>query len=133
MTMRKLNYDNSFRSEYTFLLDKSYEKNMSQSRKERLEHQLTTELSPDFLSVEDESHHHHVPEGAQTHFKVIAVSSKFIDLGRVARHRLVNHLLYKEFDLGLHALSLHLYTADEWTSKGKSVSNSPACKDGYKN
>lgn len=103
------------------------------SRKERIEEKLTTELSPGFLSVEDESRNHHVPEGAQTHFKVIAVSAKFMELNRVARHRLVNHLLGNEFELGLHALSLHLYTAEEWVHKNKSVLDSPACKDGYKN
>ncbi|MCL9682698.1 BolA family protein [Legionella maioricensis] len=103
------------------------------SRKERIEQKLTTELLPTFLSVEDESRNHHVPEGAQTHFKVIAVSAQFMELSRVARHRLVNHLLSNEFELGLHALSLHLYTSEEWAQKNKSVLNSPACKDGYKN
>ncbi len=103
------------------------------SRKERLEQQLTQELSPSFLSVEDESRNHHVPEGAQTHFKVIAVSEQFTELSRVARHRLVNHLLHNEFEQGLHALSLHLFSAEEWIQKNKSVLNSPACKDGYKN
>lgn len=112
-------------------VDKTSERPMS--RKERIKQQLTIELSPVFLSVEDESGNHHVPEGAQTHFKVIAVSLKFTELSRVARHRLVNHLLSKEFNLGLHALSLHLYTAEEWIIKNKSVLNSPNCKDGYKN
>ncbi|CEG57521.1 BolA family protein [Legionella fallonii] len=103
------------------------------SRKERIEQQLLEELTPTFLNVEDESNNHHVPEGAQTHFKVIAVSAKFKDLSRVARHRLVNHLLNNEFALGLHALSLHLYTSEEWLNKNKSVLQSPSCKDGYKN
>lgn len=100
------------------------------SRKERIEHLLTAELSPLFLSVEDESSHHHVPKGAETHFKVIAVSAKFTALNRLARHRLVQGLLAKEFDRGLHALSLHLYTKDERSRV--SPSSSPSCKDGYK-
>jgi BolA protein len=124
-------YDKSLLNAYTLFIAIAFEKIMS--RKERIEHQLTTELSPTFLNVEDESRNHHVPEGAQTHFKVVAVSPKFAELNRVARHRLVNHLLRAEFDLGLHALSLHLYTAEEWTIKNKSVLDSPACKDGYKN
>lgn len=103
------------------------------SRKDRIEHILSDELSPLFLNVEDESHNHHVPEGAQTHFKVIAVSLKFKDMNRLARHRLVNHLLHDEFHLGLHALSLHLYSDDEWSAKSGSVMSSPKCKDGYKN
>lgn len=103
------------------------------SRKERIEQELSLELSPLYLSVEDESSNHHVPEGAQTHFKVIAVSAKFTNLNRVSRHRLVNQLLKQEFDSGLHALSLHLYTVEEWSNKNQSVLNSPSCKDGYKN
>lgn len=118
-------------NQYTLRIDKALEETMS--RKERIEQILTKELFPVFLSVEDESHNHHVPEGAQTHFKVIATSAKFTDLNRVARHRVVNHLLSKEFDLGMHALSLHLYTEEEWVIKNKSVLESPSCKDGYKN
>ncbi|KTD57797.1 BolA family protein [Legionella shakespearei] len=103
------------------------------SRKERIEEQLSIHLSPVFLNVEDESGNHHVPEGAQTHFKVTAVSAQFKDLSRVARHRLVNDLLKAEFTTGLHALSMHLYTAEEWELKKDGVLKSPACKDGYKN
>lgn len=86
----------------------------SMSRKIRIEELLNQELSPIYLSVDDESSNHHVPQGAETHFKVTAVSSKFIDLSRIARHRLVNRLLANEFELGMHALSMHLYTPDEW-------------------
>lgn len=103
------------------------------SRKERIEQLLSQELFPIYLSVEDESRNHHVPEGAQTHFKVIAVSPRFTDLNRIARHRLVNQLLGYEFDQGLHALSMYLYTAKEWEISGQSVLKSPTCKDGYKN
>ncbi|MFI4919413.1 MAG: BolA family protein [Legionellales bacterium] len=103
------------------------------SRKEHIEKQLLQELTPVFLSVEDESQNHHVPVGAETHFKVTAVSPLFINLTRVARHRLVNQLLLKEFEQGLHALSLHLFTVEEWETRGKPVLASPTCKDGYKN
>lgn len=101
------------------------------SRKTRIEHYLIAELSPSFLQVKDESANHHVPEGAQTHFKVTAVSTKFNDLTRIARHRLVNNLLSQEFDQGLHALSMHLYTDAEWESKNQPPPPSPACKDGF--
>lgn len=102
------------------------------SRKIRIEATLNQDLAPVYLQVDDESSHHHVPQGAETHFKATVVSSKFSDLSRIARHRLVNHLLTKEFDLGLHALSMHLYTPDEW-EKNQIVPNSPTCRDGYKN
>ncbi|MBL7479397.1 BolA family protein [Legionella bononiensis] len=103
------------------------------SRKLDIEHQLSGELSPIFLTVEDESKNHHVPEGAETHFKVTVVSSRFNELSRIARHRMVNNLLKAEFDKGLHALSMHLYTESEWNQKITPVLKSPSCKDGYKN
>lgn len=102
------------------------------SRKVRIEKALDEQFTPIYLTVTDESTNHHVPQGAETHFNITVVSTKFIGLNRVARHRLVNHLLAKEFDLGLHALSMHLYTPDEW-NKNQTVPKSPACRDGYKN
>jgi BolA protein len=103
------------------------------SRKDRIELLLNQELNPIYLNVEDESANHHVPEGAQTHFKVTAVSARFFGLTLIARHRLLNQLLSQEFDLGLHALSIHLYTAQEWEKNNHTVLKSPSCRDGYKN
>ena len=103
------------------------------SRKERIRHQLSQNFLPAFLSVEDESYQHHVAEGAQTHFKVIIVSPHFNELTRIARHKLVNHLLSPEFEQGLHALSMHLYTPKEWEVCGTTILKSPTCKDGYQN
>lgn len=103
------------------------------SRKERIQEQLSQKLCPVFLSVEDESKNHHVPEGAETHFKVIVATPQFAPLTRIARHRLINQLLSAEFDSGLHALSMYLYTPEEWDLQDKSILNSPSCKDGYKN
>jgi len=103
------------------------------SRQIRITELLTQELHPSFLLVEDESKNHHVPENAQTHFKVTAVSSKFDDLTRIARHRLLNSLLAPEFSQGMHALSLHLFTNEEWVKRSASVLKSPACKDGFNN
>lgn len=102
------------------------------SRKHRIEELLKQELTPSYLNIEDESGGHNVPENAQTHFKVTAVSTCFKGLSPLARHRIVNHLLHKEFELGLHALSMHLFTADEWEKRNKSVLNSPACKGGLR-
>lgn len=100
------------------------------SRKQRIHDALSLKLKPDSLIIEDESHRHNVPEGAETHFKVTAVCSIFENLNRVARHRMINNLLAHEFDAGLHALSLHLYTPSEWLKKTNPVPPSPACRDG---
>ena len=102
------------------------------SRKLRIEQLLNQEITPIYLDVEDESANHNVPIGAETHFKVTVVSTYFIGMPRIARHRLLNNLLKTEFLLGLHALSMHLYTPDEWEGT-KTVLKSPSCRDGYKN
>lgn len=99
-------------------------------RQHRITETLST-LAPDYLEVLDESHRHHVPENAQTHFKVTVVSSQFIGKRLLLRHQIINDLLTTEFNNGLHALSIHAYTPEEWLQKAKQSPNSPACRDGY--
>ncbi|MBA2652158.1 MAG: BolA family transcriptional regulator [Tatlockia sp.] len=102
------------------------------SRKQRINQLISEELEPSFLEVEDESSRHHVPDGAETHFKLSIVSEKFNDLTKIARHRILNKLLAEELNSGLHALSLHLYTAKEWQTSGQITAKSPACRDGFR-
>ena len=99
------------------------------SRQQRIFKLLTEKLSPAQLIVEDESHRHHVPENAETHFKITIVSNCFSDMSRIARHRLVNALLVDEVAAGLHAFSMHLYTPEEFT-KNNNIPASPACRGG---
>ena len=103
------------------------------TRKERIEQHLVTGFNPVILQVEDESKNHHVPENAQTHYKITMVTEQFTELSRIQRHRLINQLLKEEFDTGMHALSMHLYSPIEWETQDKSQLKSPACRDGYKN
>jgi len=100
------------------------------SRKQRIEATLQSELSPLHLEVTDESHMHNVPEGAESHFKVLVVSEKFADQKPVGRHRLMNRLLGDEFATGLHALALHTWTPEEWFEKGGVAPDSPQCMGG---
>ena len=97
------------------------------SRAQRMYDALTLALTPDSLSVDNESMNHNVPAGSETHFKIVAVASHFNTLTRVARHRLVNTLLKTEFSTGLHALSLFLYTPDEWREQKMKPPSSPPC------
>lgn len=99
------------------------------SRKARIEQALTTTLEPQHLWVEDESHMHNVPEGAESHFKVTVVSRQFDSMNRVGRHRVVNKLLGEEFAGGLHALALHTYSIGEWAAQVGSP-DSPPCLGG---
>ena len=100
------------------------------SRKERLHNALFQELMPEQLIIDDESHTHHVPKDGESHFKIIIVSKLFQSLSRIARHRLVQTRVAQEFQTGLHALSLHLYTPEEWTKAQKTSLTSPVCRGG---
>lgn len=100
------------------------------SRNQRIRQTLSEQLTPTILIVEDESNAHQVPQGAESHFKVVVVSRSFEPLSRIQRHRLVHSLLASEFDQGLHALTLHLYTDEQW--QRQEVPASPACRGGKK-
>lgn len=100
------------------------------NRKERIEEKLKASFFPLHLEVQDESHRHSVPPGAESHFKVIVVSERFGEHKSVARHRLVNELLGAEFGSGLHALALHAWTPEEWFAKGGSAPASSPCMGG---
>ena len=100
------------------------------SRKQRITDLLIKHLQPSVLSIEDETHLHHVPISGESHFKIVSVSKRFVSMKLLERHRYINNLLIKEFSQGLHALSLKLYTPDEW-EKNNAPLNSPPCLDGY--
>ena len=102
------------------------------NRSERIKDRVTGELSPLHLEVLDESHMHDVPEGAESHFKLVVVSEQFSEHKLVGRHRVLNHLLADEFNSGLHALALHTWTPEEWFEKGGKVPKSPQCMGGSK-
>jgi BolA family transcriptional regulator, general stress-responsive regulator len=102
------------------------------SRSQRIKQIINDALTPTLLKVEDESNKHHVPKDAETHFNLLIVSEKFNNLTKIARHRMINYLLAEEFDSGLHALSLHLYTAPEWHDNKRNSIKSPTCRDGYR-
>ena len=96
------------------------------TRKKRLHDAISSALLPVFLEIEDESGNHRRP-GIETHFKILVISHEFKTKIRIERHRLVNALADDEFKTGLHALSLHLYTPEEWEKRGNPAPNSPRC------
>ena len=83
-------------------------------RQLRIRDILNTELNPSELDITDDSLNHAGHEGvrhldhSETHFKVRAVSNRFVNMRMLDRHRLVNSLLSVEFESGLHALSMSL-------------------------
>lgn len=103
------------------------------NRKTRIEENLTQALQPMHLEVQDESHMHNVPEGAESHFKVLAVSEAFDGETLIKRHRRVNALMRDELAGGLHALAIHAWTPQEWFDKGGGAAPaSPECLGGGK-
>jgi len=101
-----------------------------QHRAQRIESTLDAGLELLHLEVVDESGNHHVPPGAESHFKVVAVSPQFDSTPRIQRHRLINGLLQGEFDNGMHALAIHAYTASEWQARFGTAPMSPPCAGG---
>ncbi len=94
------------------------------SLKQHLHHKLTEEFCPIHLSVIDDSHKHAghagAPDGGDSHFTVIIAAKAFDGLGRVDRQRAVTNILQPEFtNTNLHALSLKVYTPEEWVQKTK--------------
>ncbi len=100
------------------------------NRRERIEAALVQGLTLQHLEVADESHGHNVPAGAESHFKVVAVSEQFAGKRPLQRHRQVNELLADEFAGGMHALAIHVYTADEWQARFNQAPMSPPCAGG---
>ena len=92
----------------------------------KIEHTLSDNFQLSHLEVINESHMHSGPN-TETHFKVVLVSEEFKDVKLVQRHRKINELLKYELENGVHALSLHLFTMDEWKEKDEYVKDSPPC------
>lgn len=100
---------------------------------QQITQKLNDAFSPEHLEVINESYMHNVPEGSESHFKVVIVSDAFKDKMLIARHRLVNKILEDELkqDGGIHALALHTMTMEEWFEKGNAP-DSPECMGGGK-
>jgi BolA protein len=99
---------------------------------ETIQQKLEAAFSPLHLEVINESHMHNVPEGAESHFKIVVVSDLFKDERLVNRHRRVNKLLADELQGGVHAIALHTQTPEEWFDQGGRTADSPPCLGGSK-
>ena len=102
------------------------------STQQTIQQKLQQALSPIHLEVINESHMHNVPEGSESHFKVVVVSEAFEGEKLIARHRQVNQVLREELAGGIHALALHTMTPEDWFSRGGTVEDSPPCLGGSK-
>ncbi|WP_047049896.1 BolA family protein [Vibrio mexicanus] len=96
-----------------------------------IETKLSEAFAPEHLEVLNESYMHNVPEGSESHFKVVIVSDEFESKRLIARHRAVNQVLAEELANHIHALSIHTYTKSEWAESGNAP-DSPMCMGGGK-
>ncbi len=48
---------------------------------------LISEFDPSVLNIVNESYMHNVPEGSESHFKLVIVSDEFKNLSNVKRHQ----------------------------------------------
>ena len=97
-----------------------------------IEEKITASLNPTHLDVVNESNNHNVPPGSESHFKITVVSNLFDGKMLIARHRVINQLLADELSSGIHALSMHTYTPEEWSDKNGQARQSPPCLGGAK-
>ena len=96
-----------------------------------IEEKLTAGLNLQVLDIVNESHMH---SGSRmdTHFKLIAVSDDFAGKRLIQRHQAIFGLLGELMQNPIHALSMHLYTNDEWRERAGEVPLSPKCMGGSK-
>jgi BolA protein len=106
--------------------------NTATSIQHTITEKLSTEFSPTYIEVTNESHMHNVPANSETHFKVTLVCEAFEQKRLISRHRLVNTLLSDELAGPVHALALHTYTHSEWMKKQEASPQSPNCLGGSK-
>ncbi|MBF2753824.1 MAG: BolA family transcriptional regulator [Gammaproteobacteria bacterium AqS3] len=81
-------------------------------------------LAPTHLQVFDDSHLH--AGGSESHFRVLTVSERFTGITRVMRHRQVHSILSEEIKQ-IHALSLQLYTPEEWRTRDERIEGATPC------
>ncbi|MDX1917491.1 MAG: BolA family protein [Rickettsiaceae bacterium] len=80
---------------------------------------LLSSINPSFLEIEDESHTHagHYFQNPDSlfpsHISIKIVSSDFIGLNLIARHRIINHLLEDAYHNGLHAVRIKALSPQE--------------------
>ncbi|MDE0119756.1 MAG: BolA family transcriptional regulator [Bdellovibrionales bacterium] len=98
------------------------------SVEQQIRDKLTSHLQIELLEVVNESPYHQVPEGAETHFRVLIVSKDFKDLSTVKRHQKVYQILKEELHGPVHAFSQKTLTPEEWKNISFPIPSSPPCQ-----
>tara|TARA_Y100000994_G_C15347816_1_gene299251 strand:- start:94 stop:402 length:309 start_codon:yes stop_codon:yes gene_type:complete len=86
---------------------------------------LIDSFDPSILSIINESYMHNVPEGSESHFKVVIVSKYFKDIENIKRHKEIYNAL-KNIMESIHALSIQAFNEEEY-QKNPEINQSPNC------
>ena len=86
---------------------------------------LIDAFNPSVISVINESYMHNVPDGSESHFKVVLVSDNFKNIKEIERHQAVYKALNNIME-SIHALSIQTFNKDEY-EKNPQIINSPNC------
>ncbi|MFT5879264.1 MAG: BolA protein [Moritella sp.] len=94
-----------------------------------IKQQLLATFDVQHLEVVCDSHKHNVPAGSEIHFSVVIVAAEFEGKMLIARHRMINTALSTQFEEGIHALSIHAYTPQQWAAKPERAQQMPKAPD----
>tara|TARA_B100001113_G_scaffold152411_1_gene124840 strand:+ start:68 stop:370 length:303 start_codon:yes stop_codon:yes gene_type:complete len=86
---------------------------------------LIKDFNPSVLKIINESFKHNVPQGSESHFKILIVSEEFKDIQKVKRHQFI----YKSLSTimkKIHALSIDCFDEEEYSANPK-ILDSPNC------
>ena len=95
------------------------------NRENTIKNLLLSEFSPSVLKIVNESYMHNVPEGSESHFKLVIVSDEFKNLSNVKRHQEVYKVL-GEVMKSIPALSIHSFDNEEYKNNPM-ILDSPNC------
>jgi BolA protein len=86
---------------------------------------LIDAFNPFVLYVINESYMHNVPDGSESHFKVVLVSDNFKNIKDIERHQVVYKALNNVME-SIHALSIQTFSKDEY-ERNPLIIDSPNC------
>lgn len=96
-----------------------------------IEEKLQAALIIDHLQVINESHMHNVPDGSESHFKLVVVSAVFEGMRPIQRQQKIYSILAEEIAGPVHALTMQTLTPEQW-QEDASITASPQCMGGSK-
>ncbi len=86
---------------------------------------LIDKFNPSLLSITNESYMHNVPEGSESHFKIVLVSDSFKDMSKIKQHQKIYKVLGKLMN-SIHALSIYSFDEMEYENN-PIIIDSPNC------